>query len=71
MNEDDTLARNRFMLLNLARIGGLAMVLIGLAIHYGKIPAPEWAGYLLMAVGLVDFFFLPKLLARKWRNPKP
>lgn len=71
MNDDDTVARNRFMLLNLVRVAGLVMVLIGLAIQYGKIPAPELLGYVLMGAGLVDFFFMPKLLARKWRTPKP
>ncbi len=71
MNDDEALARSRFMLLNLARLGGLAMVLIGIAIHYGKIPAPELAGYVLMPVGLVTFFFLPKFLASKWRSPRP
>jgi hypothetical protein len=69
MNDDDTLARNRFTLLNLVRLAGLAMVLAGIAIHYGRIAAPEPAAWLLVAAGLVDFFFVPNLLARNWRTP--
>ena len=57
MNDEDTLARNRFMLLNLVRLGGLAMVLIGIAIHFGKIPAPKLIGYVLMPVGLRRVLF--------------
>lgn len=69
MSDDDRLARNRFMLLNLVRLVGLAMVLLGIAIHYGKIAAPEPAAWLLVAAGLFDFFAVPSLLARNWRTP--
>jgi hypothetical protein len=69
MNDADKLARTRFLLLNLVRIAGLVAVLIGIAIHYGRIAAPEPAAWILVAVGLVDFFFVPNLLARNWRTP--
>jgi hypothetical protein len=69
MNDADTLARNRFLMLNLVRLTGLAMVLAGIAVHYGKLDLPEIAGYILVALGFVDFFFLPNLIARKWRTP--
>jgi hypothetical protein len=69
MNELDKRARNRFALLNLVRLAGLVLVLAGLAIHYGRIPAPEPAAWVLVAAGLVDFFFGPNFLARKWRTP--
>jgi hypothetical protein len=69
MSEDDKLARRRFMLLNLVRLAGLAMVLVAIAIHYGKLSAPEAVAYVLAIVGLADFFFMPNVLARKWRTP--
>ena len=69
MNEDDKLARNRLVILNLVRLAGLAMVLIGLAIHYGRIGGPEWVAYLFVAMGLVDFFFMPNIVSRDWRTP--
>lgn len=67
---DDTLARNRFVFLNLVRLVGLVTVLIGIAIHYGRIPAPEPAAWLLVAAGLFDFFAVPNFLARNWRTPE-
>lgn len=68
MTEDDKLARNRLVMLNLVRLSGLAMVLIGIAIHFGKIASPEWVAYVFTAMGLVDFFFMPNLVARNWRT---
>ncbi len=73
MNDDDAeaRARGRFMLMNLARLGGLAMVLIGLAIHYGKFPAPQLAGYVLMPVGLVDILLPPEVPGKQMAEPRP
>lgn len=69
MNEADKRARNRFALLNLARLIGLASVLVGIAIHYRKLALPEPAAYVFVVLGLIGFFFLPNFLARKWRTP--
>lgn len=68
-NDDEALARNRFLLLNLVRLSGLAMVLVALAIYFGRIDLPVVAAYVLGAVGIADYFFLPKLLAKRWRTP--
>jgi len=67
--EEELRARNRWLVLNAIRIGGLVLVLIALAIHAGRIPLPVEIAYLLAALGLVEFFVLPNLLARKWRGP--
>lgn len=69
MTEDDTLARNRFMVLNAIRLGGLILVLVAIAIGYGKIDAPVFIAYILAPLGLFEFFFLPNIVARKWRTP--
>jgi hypothetical protein len=66
MTEDQ--ARTRFMVLNAVRLGGLALVLIALAIHFRKIPVPAELAYVLAALGLAEFFVLPGLLARRWRS---
>ena len=63
--------RNRWLVINVVRAAGVAMVLIGLMIVRGVIPEPAWAGYTILAVGLADVFVVPLLLARKWRTPPP
>ncbi|HEY0111963.1 MAG TPA: hypothetical protein VGB59_02295 [Allosphingosinicella sp.] len=70
--EDDlTLWRNRFILVNLVRIGGTVVVLLALAIwqtdllvHGGSI-----IGLPLALAGLVVSFGGPVWLARRWRTP--
>jgi hypothetical protein len=61
-------ARNRYIVLNVVRLGGLAMLMIGIAIARGVIEAPYWLGVGLALVGLLDFFFGPRLLARGWSS---
>lgn len=65
----DTAARNRWVAINAIRLSGVAMVLIGILMLRGIIPSPQWAGYLVLAIGLVDVFAMPQVLARKWRTP--
>lgn len=64
----ETRARNRYIVLNAIRFGGLAMLMIGLAIARGVIEAPYWLGVGLAVVGLLDFFFAPRLVARGWAS---
>jgi hypothetical protein len=68
MTEDEQ-ARNRFMVIQAMRIAGVAMVLIGILIVRGRIDVDPIAGYILIAVGLVDVFAVPLVLARQWRTP--
>ena len=60
-------------MIQLLRLSGVAMVLIGLLIAAGRTEMlagiPDAIGYVLIAVGLVDFFVVPTLLARRWRTP--
>jgi len=65
---DDALARQRFVLLNLVRLGGLLMVLAGIGAHQGALPLPQPIALILAALGLFEFFFLPNILARSWRT---
>jgi hypothetical protein len=68
----DALAKRRFMVINLLRLSGVAMVIAGLAVVNGGIALPEVAGYVLIAVGMIDTFLAPTLLARAWSsNERP
>lgn len=71
--EDEALWRSRFILLNLARIGGTIVVLIGLFIwQTGFIRAGGSVeiGLPLTLIGLFVSFGAPRYLARKWRTPE-
>lgn len=64
-------ARGRFMVIQLLRLGGVAMVIVALLILNGVIPAPAIVGWALLPIGIVDIFLVPQFLARKWRTPGP
>ncbi|BBC74200.1 conserved hypothetical protein [Altererythrobacter sp. B11] len=67
----EKIARNRWLVISLLRMAGVAVVVIGLLVVSGTIPLPPAAGYVLLAIGLLDTFLVPQLLARKWRSPRP
>lgn len=67
MSERDPAAA-RFWALQAMRLVGLAMVLVGVTIIAGKLPADPEFGYLLMVLGAVGYFFFPILLKRRWRE---
>jgi hypothetical protein len=56
------------------RLSGAVLVLVGMMVVAGRLPmlngVPPLLGYVLAGAGLVDFFVVPPLLARKWRSPK-
>ena len=59
-------ARGRFMLINAMRIAGVVMILAGIAVFNGALPLPDWAGYVLLVLGMIETFVTPTLLARLW-----
>ena len=64
--------RRRFILLNLVRIGGTAVVMLGLAIWYTDLLRPGgWPGLglSLALLGLLISFPGAQLLVRRWRTP--
>lgn len=69
MSEDP--ARNRFIVIQALRLGGVVMVLIALLALNGMIPLPQIAAWPILGVGLADVFVVPQILARKWRTPLP
>jgi hypothetical protein len=68
--QEDARDRQRFVIMNVARLGGLALVLLGIAITQGVFDLPFALGAALAVIGVVDFFVLPVVLARAWSRPK-
>ena len=69
MTDPDAQARNRFIVIQLVRISGVAMVLLGLMVMTGRIDWPREAGFVLAAAGLFEALLAPLLLSRKWKTP--
>lgn len=70
--DDETLWRNRFIAINLVRIGATIVVLIGLAIWHSDFLVEGGSlvlGAPLTLAGLVASFWAPKWLAARWRTP--
>jgi hypothetical protein len=68
---DDAVWRNRFITMQLTRIGGTAIVLLGLVVWYGDIVREGGTillGLPLALIGLVISFWGPKHLSRRWRR---
>lgn len=65
----EDVARGRWMAINAVRVAGVAMVIVGLLIIRDRMQLPQWSGYLILAIGLLDIFAMPMVLARKWRSP--
>lgn len=68
MQADEDLAARRYWALQLIRLSGAALVLVGASILAGNIDAPQIAGAGLLVLGAVDFFAMPWFLARKWKR---
>ena len=71
MNPSDDVWRTRFITLNLVRIGGTAVVLVGLAIWYTNVLVQGGSpalGLPLAIVGLVASFWGPVALSRHWKR---
>lgn len=68
---DETLWRNRFILLNLTRIGGTIVVLAALILWQTDliVAGGSVIGLPIALAGLVISFWGPIYLARRWRGP--
>jgi hypothetical protein len=69
--QEHAMWRNRFILLNLVRIGGTVIVFAALALWQSDIfvEGGSILGFPIALAGLVVSFFGPKWLARRWRTP--
>ena len=68
MSPQEETARRRYIAMNAVRIGGIAVLLIGLMIARNVIGGPWWLGAFLAVAGLLAFFFLPTLMVRRWKR---
>lgn len=59
-------ARTGFIIMNMVRFGGVALVMLGFAIVRGIIDLPYAVGAVFAVVGFFDIFFLPRFVARRW-----
>lgn len=67
---DDAPAKRHFAVISMFRLGGAIMVVIALLQINQVIDwMPDTLSYLLLAFGIVEFFYMPIVLARRWRTP--
>jgi hypothetical protein len=73
MNDERDIAlwRNRFILINLVRIGGTVAVLLSILLWQSDVfvEGGSIVGLPLAFAGLVVSFYGPVILARRWRTP--
>ena len=69
MNDEER-ARNRYFVISLSRLVGVALLVLGMVVLAGRIDGvPPVAGYVLVVAGLIDIALVPRALARRWRTP--
>jgi hypothetical protein len=63
--------RNRFILMNLVRIGGTIVVLLALLLWQSDVfvEGGSFIGFPIAILALVVSFFGPKYVAGRWRTP--
>ena len=67
--DDDKKARDRLLIATLARIGGLAIFFLGIAIIYTDLIRPGgWPqiGAIVVILGVIDAILAPRLLKMAW-----
>lgn len=64
----EDVARARWIVIQVVRVTGVLLVLLGILTFRGVLPVPEVAGYAFIVAGLIEVFLMPTLLARKWRS---
>ncbi|WP_395614814.1 hypothetical protein [Sphingorhabdus sp.] len=62
-------AQYRFLVINLCRIIGAILLVLGLAVIAREtFGIPKAAGYLLFLVGMLNFLLLPVFLSKRWKS---
>jgi hypothetical protein len=69
--QDDAMWRNRFILLQLSRIGGTVIALLGILLWQSDrfVEGGHIAGFPIALAGLAISFGAPVWLTRRWRTP--
>lgn len=72
--EQEALAKKRFMALNLVRIFALIMIVVGMLFVTDKVEIPQpprhIIGLILILIGIVDYFVMPRILVKRWKSPE-
>jgi hypothetical protein len=69
MSMDEDVARRRLLAYTLVRLGGLAVLFLGIAIMYTDLARPGgWPqlGAIVAIMGVIDSLFAPRLLKKSW-----
>jgi hypothetical protein len=69
--DQEKLWRNRFIIINLVRIGGTAVTLLAILLWQSDtfVEGGHWIGFPIALAGLAASFVGPVRLARRWRTP--
>ena len=71
-DESDGAARNRWVVIQAMRVMGFGLAILGIVMSQDAVNlAGEFnreVGYAFIAIGLIDGFFMPIVLARKWSS---
>ena len=71
-DQPDALARNRWMVIQLMRTTGFALAILGILMTQDAVDIAgelnREVGYAFVAIGLLDGFLMPIVLARKWSS---
>jgi hypothetical protein len=67
---EEARARGRFIAINAMRVGGVVMILLGLAVSQGKFDLPLWTAYVLIVLGMAEAFIVPLVFSRIWRSER-
>jgi hypothetical protein len=68
---DEEVWKKRFMIFTLARLFGLGMILLGVAIAYSDLVREGgWPllGFFISVMGAIDAIFSPRLLKKVWEE---
>lgn len=69
MTEDKSdAALMRYQVLSLIRLMAAAQVVLGVVIIGGKLGLPYIVGAALVLTGVLEFFLIPRLLAKRWKS---
>jgi hypothetical protein len=66
------LARTRFFILGLVRLGGVVLAFLGISIMAKRwIEPADLIGGALIVMGAIEVLIVPRILAKQWRSPRP
>ena len=65
---DEDKAKGRYVILNLVRFGGIAVIMVAIYISQKVQDVPTLFPMLLAFAGFAIFFFWPRRLASQWKS---